>query len=83
MRASPVTPPSPGCAPAVQRRRGWTSELRIGDAVECLVPRNLKATKAFGGDQTYALGVCHVFGYLDADAVSLFLDPSVTSLLGR
>jgi hypothetical protein len=69
----------PGDATVTRLRSGRPEvarmdELRIGDAVECLVPRGFEGTKAFNdGDQTYVPGVCHVFGYLDAHAVSLAL----------
>ncbi|KIY94110.1 hypothetical protein MNEG_13851 [Monoraphidium neglectum] len=47
-------------------------ELAIGDAVQCLVPSGVPGGRRETGlyrddQQAYAPGVCHVFGYLDAD----------------
>jgi hypothetical protein len=46
-------------------------DLAVGDAIECLMPRGLAATKEYRDDQqTYVPSVCHVYGYLDVNAVS-------------
>lgn len=48
-------------------------ELAIGDAVACLVPvDDVMGGVALEDSQlTFRPGVCHVYGYLDADKVSL------------
>jgi hypothetical protein len=52
-------------------RRARMDELRIGDAVECLMPAARRGPGLFrDNEQRYVRGVCHVFNYHDVDAVS-------------
>lgn len=46
-------------------------ELAIGDAVTCLVPADdvMGGTALEDSQLTFRPGVCHVYGYLDANKV--------------